>query len=170
MKKDNRKCKYIIGCIVLWFLSIFYYSVILSFSATPALQSSRTSENISNHIVTVVKRISNNTSKNDQRLRETVHFCVRKAAHMINFLIFSFLNSMLFYFMSKKNLRKAMLITLLIGLCGGVLDEISQMFVSGRASRIYDMFVDFTGTVGGCLLFLLLLRNEILCKNEKVIV
>lgn len=51
--------------------------------------------------------------------------------------------------------RNAILLTLIVGIGYGALDEIHQMFVPGRSPSIYDLFADAAGIVFSQVFFAL---------------
>ncbi len=150
----NKKTLVYVNNIVLWMLVIFYYFIIISFSATPAVKSKAESQTVVN-IVEKVSSVFFDKIEGDEKLwisEKNLHTLVRKTAHIVNFFILAFLHSMLFFSNSRQR-RLAVLITLVMGFCGAVLDEITQLFVEGRSAQLSDVFVDFSGTIMGCILF-----------------
>ena len=140
-------------------LVIGYYFVITSFSVTPAAKSKAESQ----AVVDIVEKVSEvvlHKAEGDNEswlTGKTFHSIVRKTAHVINFFILAFLHGMLFFSCSRKNFH-TVLSTLCMGFCGAVIDEATQLFVAGRSAQVSDVFVDFSGTVLGCILFVFLYR------------
>ena len=146
----------VIAYICLLFMSIGYYGIILSYSAAPASESSARSRGITKKIVeiydSVMMRKSTEKVKNERVI--SLHGFVRKCAHVYNFMVLAFAHIMLFFVAGNGNIRKAVLFTLIMGICAAVLDETLQLFVSGRAGQLKDVFIDFIGTCQGCIAFL----------------
>ena len=71
-----------------------------------------------------------------------------KLAHLIEFGILAILLRRFFIFNSRINLQKKWyLLTLIVGCCYAVFDEIHQAFVPGRSADVYDVLVDIIGVV-----------------------
>ncbi len=90
------------------------------------------------------------------------HDAFRKLAHFCEFaaLGFGFAGTVYFY----KNQASVIIPLILSGLYA-VSDEIHQYFVPERACRIFDVFVDLSGSFFGILFFVLLL---IIIKKIKI--
>ena len=156
----NKNLSVHIRNIILWILAIWYYCIICSFSTTSATESKAESQMIVNAVQKVydVVKTEDAVEKDSWLSGKMFHAIVRKAAHVYNFFIFAFLCQILFsVYSDKKSLVTAL--TLAMGFCGAVLDETTQAFVPGRSPEITDVFVDFTGTVLGCVFFVLLYRK-----------
>lgn len=149
----NKNISVYIQNIILWVLVLGYYFIITSFSTTPAGESKAESQ----AVVDVVEKVTDVIRNKDKQDSEswitgkTFHKIVRKTAHVINFFILAFLHGLLF-FSNSYNKKYTVLLTFLMGLCGAVIDEITQLFVQGRSCSISDVFVDFSGTILGCTL------------------
>jgi VanZ family protein len=61
----------------------------------------------------------------------------------------------------KTNMKKGkiILITVLICFLYAVSDEIHQSFVPGRACRLFDIFIDTSGSVFFCLIYYILSKT-----------
>lgn len=158
----NKNMSVNIRNLILWTLAIGYYFVINSFSATPADVSKTESQYVINAVEKVTEGVQNKSEgENSSWLSGmSFHKLVRKTAHVINFFILAFLHTMLFFSYSRKKLL-TVLLTFFVGLCGAALDEATQLFVPGRSAQVSDVFVDFIGTVLGCVFFVLLYRRFI---------
>jgi VanZ family protein len=78
---------------------------------------------------------------------ETLHFLLRKGAHFTVFLVFAFCAAHgLKYYMGG---RRLFLSAWGIGALYGVLDEIHQYFVPGRACLLSDMMINAAGAAMG---------------------
>lgn len=154
---------------ILWILAIGYYFIIHSFSMTPAALSGAESQ----VVVDAVENIAN-VVQNKPKGESTTWFSgkafytiVRKTAHMVNFFILGFSLCMLSFVYSRNHMCTYM-ISLFLGLCGGALDEMTQYFVPGRCARILDVFIDFSGTIAGCIFFFLLYRTLVSKLKKRV--
>lgn len=68
---------------------------------------------------------------------------VRKAAHFCEFALLGFI--VFFTYISYTDNKKFLFTVLLFGLLIAILDEILQLFVSGRAGQVTDVLLDFSG-------------------------
>ncbi len=158
----NKNILVYIQNIILWMLVIVYYFIIISFSTTPAVKSDAES----NAIVDIVVNVSEVVLHKNEEVGETwlngktFHCIVRKTAHVINFFILAFLHGLLF-FSYAHNKKYTVLLTFLLGLCGAVIDEITQFFIEGRSTQLSDVFIDFSGTILGCAVFILLYKLSV---------
>lgn len=73
-------------------------------------------------------------------------FSLDKLLHSIEYLIFGLLLMLAFVTSaSEKVRRKAISISLIIGICYAASDEIHQLFVRGRSGSIVDLLFDALG-------------------------
>ena len=71
-----------------------------------------------------------------------------KLAHLVEFAILAFLlRRAFFYYPNAKWREKWYLLTLLVGGCYAVFDEIHQAFVPGRTAVLYDVLADVIGVL-----------------------
>jgi VanZ family protein len=84
-----------------------------------------------------------------------------KVAHFFAYFILSVLLCLTFSFQEKLRFAKinAVLLTLTIVLCYGVLDELHQMLVPGRSAEFLDWAADAAGAVCGSLIISFLLKK-----------
>jgi len=75
-----------------------------------------------------------------------VHF-IEYAVYGI-LLIIAFMNTA-----SSKIAKNAVVISLLVGIAYGGLDEIHQLFVAGRSTSIFDFIADSFGVCAGVIIF-----------------
>jgi len=99
---------------------------------------------------------------------ETLHFIVRKAAHMIEFALLAVLFWRAIRHPQSGELRQwrwheAGLALGMVALCAAS-DEIHQAFVPGRTAKISDVVVDVTGAALGLLL--LWLATKLLARRR----
>ncbi len=100
---------------------------------------------------------SSQSGDNSQTLSDNfafmMHFykyaaAIRKIAHYLEFTALGALLSSAFYFTFEK---QKPLYSFAIGLLYAVSDEIHQLFVDGRACRVFDVFIDSLGVVSGII-------------------
>lgn len=81
----------------------------------------------------------------------SVTLFVRKTAHILEFALQGFLVTGCFAAPYKKRI----FYVLLLGIATACVDESLQLFFSGRAAMLKDVYIDFSGTVLGFIVFLL---------------
>lgn len=79
---------------------------------------------------------------------------LRKAAHWFEFFVQGWLLCVVVFSLSSKG--KNLFCVLFIALLTAVIDEYIQLYVPGRAGRVEDILIDFTGAVSGVGLYLFL--------------
>jgi VanZ family protein len=84
-----------------------------------------------------------------------------KAVHFFAYLILSVLLYLSFIFQEKSSFiqRNAILLTLAVATCYGVLDELHQMLVPGRSAELLDWIADALGATCGVLITSFLLKK-----------
>ena len=75
---------------------------------------------------------------------------IRKLAHYLEYTLLGALLSNAFYQTSGK---QKPFISLICGALYAASDEYHQLFVDGRAGRVFDVFIDCLGVVSGILFF-----------------
>ena len=116
------------------------------------------------------KKIASFFSK-DINTIEIIEPYIRKIAHLSEYAIGGFLliSLMLTYNFSE---RKRLLLSFCIGAEYAMLDEIHQLFVSERAGRIMDVFIDSIGVALGICITMLFYKiffyvfQEVIVKNN----
>lgn len=98
---------------------------------------------------------------------ELTDHIVRKAAHFLEFALLGFLS-----FWCSRRLKKRILPNLMpVGfacLATAVVDEYIQLFSVGRSSEVFDVVLDFSGSVFGVLFFLLILLIASLFRKVRL--
>lgn len=126
---------------VCWALVAICMGIIFYFSSRTATESSAQSDSI---LEIIFKIFGKNTA---------TEFMIRKGAHFLEFAGLSFLFSIAFYQQFGK-------IKFILPVCCtslyAVTDEVHQLFVEGRACKIFDWAVDTTGGLFGFLIFIIL--------------
>jgi len=146
-KNISPKIKEIINIVViiLWLVIIFLFSA----------QNGTESESVSSEvIIKTVETITREelTTSEKENLVKKVLFPVRKSAH---FFLYFVLAIIVFTFCLKKfkMTRKSFIITILFCFLYSITDEIHQLFVVGRTSRILDIFIDTIGATISTLIY-----------------
>ncbi len=98
---------------------------------------------------------------------ELTDHIVRKAAHFLEFALLGFLS-----FWCSRRLKKRILPNLMpvgfVCLAVAVVDEYIQLFSVGRSSEVFDVVLDFSGSVFGVLFFLLILLIASLFRKVRL--
>ena len=85
---------------------------------------------------------------------------VRKTAHFCEFALLGFVA--FFTYISYTDNKKFLFTVLLFGLLIAILDEIIQLFVSGRAGQVTDVLLDFSGhffgSVAAFIIYIVVLK------------
>ncbi len=137
--------------------SIFYHSL------QDADNSNQESRWIVRVIVDLVQRFIESPPEN---LTEICTILVRKAAHVLEFMVQSILIFLVFSTF-EGHIKAHIPSVMFLGLFTACTDEAIQLSSEGRAGMIQDVFVDFSGTVLGvciCIFTLYLIRK----KHNKI--
>jgi VanZ family protein len=138
----------------LWCAAIFYHS---GKNADASDANSLYIVGLINHILTALFGADAGVISN---------FIVRKSAHFFEYLILGIL-----FFKSLftgLKLERELFVAFLCGLAYSITDEIHQVFVPGRTSKLTDVCIDTTGVVIGLLLITLgVLRKKSRHKPTK---
>ncbi|HIV17200.1 MAG TPA: VanZ family protein [Candidatus Alectryocaccobium stercorigallinarum] len=125
--------------------------MIFNFSSQTSIESSSLSRKVTKGIVMLVDEITNSDwseEEIDARV-EKYEYYVRKGAHMTEYAILAF---SVMLPLRACGLKGFSLFFMTMLICGGfaATDEYHQMFVSGRAAALKDVFIDCTGACIGC--------------------
>lgn len=135
------------------FLSIIMLCIFF-FSSQVSSVSSKSSNKITQTGIKVVNKIGGSTEKNIKKISNHIDIrtLVRKSAHFIEFFLLGLLiiNVLKDYF---KISWKIILIALFLCILYACSDEIHQLFVPGRTSRIFDILIDTSGSILGIFLY-----------------
>ena len=85
---------------------------------------------------------------------QIIHFCVRKAAHFIEYLVLGVLAGRAFSRSSHELLRRRWVVmALIVVVVYAFLDEYHQSFVPSRTASIYDSLIDSAGGLAGIIIY-----------------
>jgi len=88
--------------------------------------------------------------------RDFLTFLIRKSAHVVEFMLQSvFLCG--FFLNCRKKFREYLMHIMFSGIITACIDEALQLTSPGRSGQISDVFVDFSGTLIGILIIMLVL-------------
>lgn len=119
--------------IFLWAMTVLVMYIIFSFSAQSAEGSKELSQGLLDKILEIIPF-------------EISHVFLRKAAH---FSEYALLGAVSFCALSFTLKKKAFFWGWLLSTFYAVTDEIHQLFIPGRACRVFDIFVDSSGAAAG---------------------
>ncbi len=125
--------------------AITWMIVIFCFSHQSATQSSDLSVGILGYIIDIIKN-SFNIAINEDLL----HTVIRKGAHFTEYLI---LAVFVMFGLTKNNISKAFLKSVIICSLYAMTDEFHQLFVAGRSGRVFDVMVDTSGAALGTFIY-----------------
>ncbi len=135
---------------ILTFMLLMHMCIIFGFSMQPADESGTQSKNFTVAVLNFLPGISAKSLAEKVEIAESIDFYIRKCAH---FSIYAVLGILAFYAFSAYNKietgKYKYLYILVFCLLYAVSDEIHQYFVPGRACRIFDVGVDFCGSIFG---------------------
>lgn len=146
--------------VIHWLLICVWMVVIFSFSAAPAKTSQKTSNVLTERIVTIVVRNYNSlTAEKKEALLSQLSYFVRKSAHFSEYLILGLLMYLAFRLHNISS-KKQILLSLAVSLLYSISDELHQLFVPGRGSRFTDVLIDFSGICVGVFLTMLVVQKK----------
>lgn len=106
---------------------------------------------------------------------DSIHFGVRKAAHMTEyfFLTFGIFFPLWIWFLTgtakrsrKRTFYKILLLTFFLSVVCASLDELHQVFVPGRSGSPADVLIDSVGICAACGILFLFHPRTSLCKGS----
>ena len=133
--------------------AILMLSLIYSFSSQTGEVSGKLSYEVSYQLVETKDEILATHKSAQQLSREahSIHYYVRKAAHMGEFFLLAICFSFPLYVYGLRGIRLMLLAGLLCVAAAGI-DEYHQSFVSSRGPAIKDVGIDSLGSLLGILL------------------
>lgn len=139
------------GCSFIPALIIMY--CIFSFSAQDGTSSSRLSSQVSYQAIYTLNDVLNMdlSEKQVTRAVNRIHFYVRKAAHFTEYMLLAMSIALPLYVYGVRNLWLLLSVGII---CVGYasLDELHQLFVSGRGASVRDVMIDSLGSFTGIIL------------------
>ena len=143
-----------------WSLVAIWMIVIFMFSSQKASDSAQTSNGFTSWILSLITRKM--PVFQIQTMAIKYDFFVRKFAHFTIYTVLGLLVSNAFLHTSVKN---KFLMSAFLCIAYSISDEIHQMFVPGRACRLYDIGIDSLGSMVGILIYMFLFSYFL--KNKK---
>lgn len=157
----DKKQKILIALVITVMGLIFYFSN----------QIADTSEDLSKGIIYDIVNKFNLAQGKTQNQKEELILQLNKIERKIaHYTIYTLLGIMLFLLIIniKKENKKAIIITIIIGAIYATTDEIHQIFIDGRTALITDVMLDTLGvTTGGFISMLIIgIYNKIKGNKE----
>ncbi len=131
-------------------LLVLWMSCIFAFSAQPAEASSALSDRVKAMVVQIVERIFPSAIDATESADESGFLItlIRKSAHFLAYLVLGILALWTF---SCWGAPKRYVFSFALCVLYAASDEIHQIFVPGRAGRLFDVFIDSMGASLGLL-------------------
>lgn len=131
--------------IINFILIIIWLFIIFSFSAENAYKSELRSDEV---IITAVETVTQEKIPENQKQQiiDKYIVIVRKSAHFFLYFVLGILVMILMKRLFGLS-PKAFIYTIIFCFIYACSDEIHQLFISGRTARIFDVFVDTSGSL-----------------------
>lgn len=146
-----------------WALTLALMVFIFSMSGQNATISSKASESFIRFFLDSINFLDESAK---EALVSSLQFVVRKAAHFTVFAtlgVFSYSAMLTYSIKNKTQIYTAGAICLIYAAS----DEIHQIFVDGRAGRLYDVGIDFMGSIIGILFVYLIIKCVKLWRKKN---
>lgn len=145
-------------------LLIAWMIVIFNFSNQNASNSTNLSNNVTTTIVNIESTLKNVELTTEKRaeLVKNKSLYIRKLAHFTEFMILGILVLLVIKDYRKLN-KKYFLYALLFCFIYAISDELHQLFIDNRSTKILDVLIDTAGSLIG-----ITLTNILLIKNKAV--
>ena len=138
--------------VLLWILVIVWMGLIFYYSSESGIESTNKSRGIITKTNIIEKYQEGSSESEKEETLETVDIYFRKIAHASVFLVLA----ILVCFLAKEytlDIKKILLISILVCFLYSCSDEIHQLYVPGRSAEIRDVIIDNIGTLVGNLIF-----------------
>ena len=143
-------------------LVILWMSVIFIFSSQNGMDSSKLSQGITYKVVELFKGKDYPEDKKEECV-EKLSLFIRKGAHFFVYFVLAILVYILLIEF-KISTTKLILYTIIICMLYAITDELHQGFISGRAARGFDVFIDTCGaTLSTSIMYI---GNKLKIKNK----
>ncbi len=143
---------------------IMWMTLIFAFSSESAAESTGTSDSFTKTVVSYVyPEFVEMEYEQQQEIINVVSFPVRKLAHFSLFAVLGVFSILFFATFLRLKIKYRYLLSLIFCFLYAISDELHQLFVTGRACRLYDIAIDVIGSLAGISICAL-----ILFKNTKL--
>lgn len=141
-------------------MTLLWVVVIFSFSLQPGEMSGDMSDSILQKILGLFVQIG----KVSIEQMELLHTVLRKCAHFTEFMILGVFSGLT---MMQTKCKRCLLIALCFCLVIAIMDETLQLFVDGRAGRVFDVMIDTAGSAVVLTFFHFLIYNR--CNTKAAV-
>lgn len=148
----QNKAKRIISFMIL----VLWMGVIFSFSAKVATESGAQSSGVVRLIEDFLEKIFPKARNISAEEWHSFEILLRKTAHGVIYFVLGILCA---NFIASCAVHRKTVISAAICLIYAISDEIHQVFVPGRSGQISDVIIDFSGSIIGIYLFILIFRR-----------
>lgn len=131
---ENRKKHILYILLITWLCGIFF------FSNQPGEISIKQSDTI---IYKITDIISTKNEEEKENISEKWTLFVRKTAHFLEYFI---LGLIVYLVLDSRNIKYIVTSAIIVSILFASLDEIHQIFVVGRTSKVFDVFIDTLGS------------------------
>lgn len=149
MKKKDKKQQIKIFLIIIWMITIFY------FSHQKGIESSFTSRKVT---IFIIKILTGKTIAIDDPFIIGIQLFVRKLAHFSIYATGGIL-IMNYTYATDKTVRQKILYSICFGVIYAITDEIHQFFIPRRNGNIVDVVIDTLGVTFGVILGYIVLKK-----------
>ena len=139
----------VISCILTFAVMV----LIFFFSSQNSVESSGVSSSVTREIVGFFVGLLRLPVETENGMVDLLHNFVRKTAHFSVFAVLGFSSSLMFSVNTKKRPLTVFAWAVVFSMLYAVSDEIHQLFVSGRAGRVFDVFIDTCGAAFGAAVY-----------------
>lgn len=142
-------------------LLILWMVIIFIFSNQNAITSEKVSDKVTSKTLTTVSEVTGKNLSDTRRkeLVENSRFMVRKMAH---FTLYFILGIIVYTTLVSYNIPKNKIIyTIILCFIFSLLDEFHQLFTMGRTSRMFDVFIDTSGSIVSSMLIFMLRHKKV---------
>lgn len=143
--------------ILMSMFTLFWIGIMLFFSSQNGAQTEQTGRNMAQFIKNLLHL------KNDVY---QIHREIRKIAHILLFLVFGFLLTIILDLAFYKRNKKLFMIILLLGSSFSYLDEAHKILIKGRHFNFDDVIRNLAGYIFGCLLAFFLVWIWKKCRKK----
>ena len=145
--------------IILSILVISWMILIFIFSNQNGIKSSKVSDGVSTKVVKTVEIVRKRKYSNEERktVIKKIVFFVRKTAHFMEYFILGILVYLLF---KEYNFKNIYLWVVLFCFIYSITDEVHQMFINERTAKVFDVFVDTSGSI---------ISNVLIYLNKNIV-
>lgn len=148
---------------VIWWLPVIVWMLVIFFLSH---QSGLASSSLSSGITQTIWEILNAVLPFEIDLHQ-FHGFIRKLAHFASYFILGMFCINAVTLTSKTSDRYRLLAnSVFICILYAISDEIHQLFVPGRSGSVFDVLIDSSGALMGCLLYIFAMKTWPSLRNE----